>query len=106
MSTSRFFRIGMTLWFSLFLASAAAWADPSKYPEFAGLAPSHGVEPEFIHVDQLVEVVLARDPVLIVDVRSSEEYAAQHIKGAVSIPLRDLAANLNLIPVEGLVTLY
>lgn len=90
------------------LVCSWAWADPRKYPEFAALghSHSHGVEPEFIHVDQLVEHVLARQPVTIVDVRSREEYATGHIKGAVSVPLRDLAADADLVPKEGLVTLY
>lgn len=95
-------------WFGLILACSWAWADPSKYPEFAALghSHSHGVEPEFIHVDQLVEHVLAHEPVTIVDVRSPDEYASGHIKGAVSVPLRDLAANVALVPKEHLVALY
>jgi len=91
---------------SLCLVAGLAWANPEKYPEFAALGHGHDVEPEFIHVDRLVEDVLARKRVMIVDVRSSEEYASGHITGAVSVPLRNLSANLDLIPKDGLVALY
>jgi len=90
----------------LFLAPPLVRANPANYPEFAALAPPHDIKPEFIHVDQLVEDILARKKVMIVDVRSPGEYASQHIKGAISLPLRDLSMNVELIPKEGLVALY
>jgi len=89
----------------LFLAPFA-WANPANYPEFAALSHSHDVKAEFIHVDQLVEDILARKKLLIVDVRAPNEYASTRIKGAISLPLRDLADNLELVPKEGLVALY
>lgn len=82
------------------------WANPADYPELAALGHAHNVKAEFIHVDQLVADILARKKLLIVDVRSPTEFAATRIKGAISLPLRDLAAKLELVPREGLVALY
>lgn len=44
-------------------------------------------------------VELAENPdLIIVDVRQPEEYAEGHIEGAINIPIRDLAKNLDLLP--------
>lgn len=43
---------------------------------------------------------------LIVDVRTPEEFEAMHIRGAVNIPLEELAWRYREIPPEGLVVLY
>jgi 3-mercaptopyruvate sulfurtransferase SseA len=101
-------RISVACLLCLFLTSAAAWADPSKYPQFAALANSLDVNinPEFIHMDQLVKDILEHKSLTLVDVRSADEYAAQHITGAISVPLEDLAANPTLIPKKGFVVLY
>jgi 3-mercaptopyruvate sulfurtransferase SseA len=99
-------RIGAICSLCLLLAPALVRGNSENYPEFAALTPSHDIKAEFIHVDQLVEDILARKKVMIVDVRSPGEYASQHIKGAISLPLRDLSANVELIPKEGLVALY
>ena len=98
-------KLGAICTLCLFLAPLA-WANPADYPEFAALSHSLKVKAEFIHVDQLVEDIIARKKLLIVDVRSPNEYASTRIKGAISLPLRDLAANLELVPKEGLVALY
>ncbi len=45
-------------------------------------------------------------PVVLVDVRTPEEYRARHIKGAVSIPLSEIPARASEIPRQGLVVLY
>lgn len=89
-----------------FLAPPLVRANPENYPEFAALAPSDDIKPEFIHMNQLVEDILARKKIMIVDVRGPDEYASQHIKGAISLPLRDLSQNVEFIPKEGLVALY
>ena len=102
------FRISIACLLCLFLTSAVAWADSSKYPQFAALANSldGNVNPEFIHIDQLVKDILEHKSLTLVDVRPADEYAAQHITGAISVPLQDLAANPALIPKEGFVVLY
>lgn len=44
-------------------------------------------------------VELAENPdLMIVDVREADEYAEGHIEGAINIPLRTLAQNLDLLP--------
>jgi rhodanese-related sulfurtransferase len=43
---------------------------------------------------------------LLVDVREPEEYAAGHIEGAISIPVRTLADNLDKIPADKPVIIY
>ncbi len=98
-------KLGVIWSAALFLASWA-WGNPADYPEYAALGHSHDVKAEFIHVDQLVEDILARKKLLIVDVRGPDEYSTTRIKGAISLPLRDLATNLELVPKEGLVALY
>lgn len=44
--------------------------------------------------------------VTVLDVRPSEEYAAGHIPGAVSIPLDELAARLAELPPDGRIVAY
>lgn len=44
--------------------------------------------------------------VLLIDVRSYEEYVARHIKGAISIPLNTIGTRYAEIPREGPVVLY
>jgi rhodanese-related sulfurtransferase len=46
---------------------------------------------------ELLERVRAGD-VVVLDVRPSEEYAAGHVPGAVSVPLAELAGRLSLLP--------
>lgn len=50
-------------------------------------------------VEGLKELMASADP-LIVDVREPAEYAEGHIAGAVNIPLRTLAQNLDKIPAD------
>lgn len=46
------------------------------------------------------------DRALFVDVREPSEYTSGHIKGAINIPLRSLADNLDKIPRDRTVVLY
>lgn len=88
-----------------FLADGV-WASPEQYPEFAAHGASQEIKPQFIHVAELVDAIVQRKPVVIVDVRAPDEYDQQHIKGAASLPLRDLGYNLDLIPKDKLVVFY
>ncbi|MBI3960879.1 MAG: hypothetical protein HY328_18875 [Chloroflexi bacterium] len=56
-------------------------------------------------VDALKEMMAASGVVLI-DVREASEYEAGHIPGAVNIPLRSLAQNLDKIPTDKPVVVY
>ncbi|MEB3283602.1 MAG: rhodanese-like domain-containing protein [Lyngbya sp.] len=56
-------------------------------------------------VDGLKNLLNSRQP-LLVDVRESSEYNSGHIPGAINIPLRTLAENLDKIPSDRLVVLY
>jgi rhodanese-related sulfurtransferase len=49
---------------------------------------------------------VAASGALVIDVRQPEEYAAGHIPGAVNIPLRELAANVDKIPTDTQVFVY
>ncbi len=90
----------------LLLTAAPAWSDPGKYPEYAKVKPSKDIEIEYIHVEELVQHILDRKPLMLVDVRQARSYADGHIKGAVSIPLGAFYRGSDLVPKEGLVVLY
>jgi rhodanese-related sulfurtransferase len=49
---------------------------------------------------------VANSGALVIDVRQPEEYDAGHIPGAVNIPLRELAANVDKIPTDTQVFVY
>ncbi len=57
-------------------------------------------------VDQLKDIMKKDDKTLLVDVRSRFEYVKGHIPGAINIPLRELAENVDRIPRKGNVVLY
>jgi len=50
--------------------------------------------------------LMADHQALLVDVREPSEYGSGHIPGAINIPLRKLARNLNKIPSDRPVVLY
>jgi rhodanese-related sulfurtransferase len=50
--------------------------------------------------------LMAEHQALLVDVREPSEYGSGHIPGAINIPLRKLARNLNNIPSDRPVVLY
>ena len=99
-------RLATALMALLLVTAAPAWSDPGKYPEYAKVKPSKDIEIQYIHVEELVQHVLDRKPLLIVDVRQPRSYAEEHIKGAVSIPLGAFYRGSDLVPKEGLVVLY
>ena len=85
---------------------AVSLADPSRYPQYAQQKLPQGVEPEFIHLNELVEEIRAGKKPLIVDVRSAGEYQEGHITGSVSIPLGDMPKRLAEIPKDRSVVFY
>jgi phage shock protein E len=57
--------------------------------------------------DALLEMQAKKDPsLLLLDVRTPEEFAAGHIAGAVNIPYNQVAAQLSSIPKDDEVVLY
>ena len=81
-----------------------AYADPSKYPQFAQQSPPANVS--LISVDELAIAIQAGKKPLIIDVRTDEEYREVHILGALSAPLGDFNSYLQSIPKDRLVILY
>jgi 3-mercaptopyruvate sulfurtransferase SseA len=81
-------------------------ADPGKYPQYAQQQLPKDVTPEFIHLTNLVDDIIKRKKVTIIDVRSPEEYQESHIKGAISIPLDEVASRAGEIPKDGVAVLY
>jgi rhodanese-related sulfurtransferase len=77
-----------------FLLGAAAPAAPPDYPV------------AYVGVDEVKGLLDRRVKVDIIDVRTAPEYEELHIKGARSIPLREIAARLSEIPRQGLVVFY
>lgn len=100
----RRFTIGLTA--LLLLAAGAAWADPRDYPEYAQMKVSEKIEIQYVGVEELVQHILDRKPLTLVDVRQPQAYAEFHITGARSIPLGAFYRGKDLVPREGLVVLY
>ena len=61
---------------------------------------------QFIKVDELNALLHKGAPAKVIDVRSRQEYLAQHIKGAMSIPLDTIELRAGEVPRQGLVVLY
>jgi rhodanese-related sulfurtransferase len=59
-----------------------------------------------VSVDEVRRRLDADDPVIIVDVRSPEAFAAGHIAGALSIPLRTILAGTHRFPRDREIFLY
>ena len=49
---------------------------------------------------------LAKGTAVLVDVRGAESYAAEHAKGALSIPLNEIAARASELPKDKLIITY
>ena len=46
---------------------------------------------QFISTDQVAELIIKKDPtILLIDVRSQDQYEKYHVPGAINIPLSDL----------------
>jgi hypothetical protein len=68
--------------------------------------PGGDIAIEFIGVKQVVQLLDDGAKVVLVDVRSRQDYLIRHIKGAFSFPLERMDARAHEIPREGLVVLY
>ncbi len=86
--------LGAMLALTILMAAAG-----SVHPQSPGIAFVKAGE-----VYRIIEQGVRR--VVLVDVRSREEYATRHIRGAVSIPLAETESRASEIPREGLVVLY
>jgi hypothetical protein len=91
---------------AVLLCPRSAYADPSKYPEFAQQQLPDNITPEFIHIEELVADLKAGAKPLIIDVRSDEEFREVHILGAVSAPLGEFKDYLKSVPRDRPVVLY
>jgi len=76
----------------------------------AGVTPAPADDPEvperYIKVDEVKARLDQHKPVVIVDVRPKEQYDATHIRGARSIPLRELPQRLAEVPKTDVLVLY
>ena len=73
-----------------------------------GQAPMLGsdIPIELMRVKQVAQLLSDGAQVVLVDVRSRQEYLIRHIKGALSIPIDSIDVRTREIPRDGLVVLY
>ena len=88
-------RLGFALLALLIALSACGASSPQSQDEVPRIAPS-----------ALKERLDAGDSLLVVDARSSDEYAAAHIPGAISVPLSDLEARMDELPRDQEIVFY
>jgi hypothetical protein len=72
----------------------------------AAQLPGGDIPIELIRVKQVAQLLSDSAPVVLVDVRSRQEYLIRHIKGALSIPIDSIEARSRDIPRNGIVVLY
>lgn len=72
---------------------------------FAGLAAQRSKRGGTISREAL-NSLLKKDAVVLVDVRPKEEYDADHLPGAISIPLAELIERAGELPADKMVVLY
>ncbi|MGH2893749.1 MAG: rhodanese-like domain-containing protein, partial [Solirubrobacteraceae bacterium] len=82
----------LALWLALRGASAARMAEVER-----AARDYLGEDVEQIDSEELLDR-LGRGDVVLVDVRPTQEYAAGHIEGALSIPLAELEQRLDELP--------
>ena len=64
------------------------------------------VPERYIKADEVKARLDQRKPVVFIDVRPKEQYDATHIRGALSIPLRELPHRLAEVPKKDPLVLY
>jgi rhodanese-related sulfurtransferase len=72
---------------------------------FAGLAAQRSKRGGTVSREALADLI-KKDAVVLVDVRPKEEYDADHLPGAISIPLDELLARAGELPADKIVVLY
>jgi rhodanese-related sulfurtransferase/DNA-binding transcriptional ArsR family regulator len=85
------------------LCAVAETNRPDVRAELASALPTDDIR--FMGRDELLAAKNAGH-VVVVDVRPTEEYAAGHLPGAVSIPLNELASRLSEIPADVEIVAY
>ncbi len=85
----------------LLLVLGAGFSQAGQMPTPAGDIPI-----EFIRVRQVAQLLSDGAKVVLVDVRSRQDYLTRHIKGALSVPVDSIDARTREIPRDGLVVLY
>ncbi len=83
---------------ALVLAVVTALAADAHTGDEAGL--------EFVAADEVRTTQSSPRRIVIVDVRTADEFQDARIKGAISIPLAELDRRMGEIPRQGLVVLY
>jgi hypothetical protein len=68
--------------------------------------PGENIPIELIQAKLVAQLLSDGAKVLLVDVRSRQDYLIRHIKGAVSVPLDSIDMRSREIPRDGLVVLY
>ena len=68
--------------------------------------PGGDIPIEFIRVKEVAQLLSDGAKVVLVDVRSRQDYLIRHIKGALSVPLENMEARGREIPRDGLAVLY
>ena len=91
------------LWASLRALATERLAAVQKLAE-AYMGALDDVEP--VSRDELLRRLRAREPLVVVDVRPAEEYAAGHLPGAISVPLDELEQRLSELPKRREVVAY
>lgn len=73
-----------------------------------GGGPARGQDADIrlVKVAEVQRLLKQGSKLLLVDVRSNQEFLARHIKGAVSIPLDSIEQRRSEVPRQGLVVLY
>ena len=75
-------------------------------PAAMGVSPSPGYEAPLIKAAELKRKLDAKDKVMILDVRSPQAYAREHIPGAKSVPWSKLPEEHQKLPKDWLMALY
>jgi rhodanese-related sulfurtransferase len=68
--------------------------------------PSHDSEVPRISPETLKKRIDSGEDILIADVRSVNSYRAQHLPGAISVPLKKVASRLDEFPRDKLIVFY
>ena len=88
-------------WFSPVALAVAVLAGVTVAP-----ADDPDVPEKYIKVDEVKTRLDQKTPLTFIDVRPREQYDQSHIRGAVSIPLRELPNRLAEVPRSRAVVLY